>query len=305
MVTILVSYASGTMPMLETCLSALQRHKSKVPHEIVVLAGDDLAMEQADKVSSPFGVKTSLFYSTDAKSSSGRHARMLDCALLTLPLERFFLSLDSDCFPIADDWLDVLVSMADDADVVGICWPWVPPPMDISKITIEWRLRKNHCWNNTQVACQMMKTEFFRKNGLKFGDTEGDDNNFALMNKVHAMGGRVKGLMPTRCALSEEKGFDPEMNRHVCVVYGDKIYHHGGASREVKGELYVEDGLFGKARKRVLDEKGAEWLLESGNSYAYKLDKEEEVAQFKMRMVYRDAVKFLENHSSLFGGGWI
>ena len=304
MITILVSYASGTMPMLDTCLSALKRHKSKEPHEIVVLAGDDLAHNEAMQVSSLFDVKTSLFYSTDAKSSSGRHARMLDCALLDLDSE-YFLTLDSDCFPVKDDWLDVLRSMADDADVVGIYWPWVPPPMSISKITIEWRLRKNHCWDNTQVACQMMKTDFFKKNSLKFGDPEGDDNNFALMTKAHKMGARIRGLMPTRCALPEEKRFDPEMNRHVCVVYGDRIYHHGGASREIKGELCVEDGLFGKARKRTLDEKGAEWLLELGNSHAYRLDKEEEVAQFKMQMVYRDAVKFLENRSSLFGGGWI
>lgn len=310
MVTILVSYASGTKPMLEACLSALQRHKSKEPCEVVVLAGDDVAHAEAVSVAAPFQVKTSLFYSTDAASSSGRHARMLDCALIDLDSE-YFLTLDSDCFPVVDDWLDELKVMAGDADVVGIYWPWIPPPMGVSKITIEWRLRRNHCWLNTQVACQMMKTEFFRENHLKFGDPEGDDNNFALMSKVHAMGAKVRGLMPTCCAMPNccilpgGAAFDPEMNRHVCVVYGGRVYHHGGASREVRGELYVPAGLFGTARQRVLDEKGAEWVLEPGNHHAYRMDKEEEVAQLKMQMVYRDAVRFLESHNSLFGGGWI
>jgi hypothetical protein len=68
--------------------------------------------------------------------------------------------------------------------------------------------------------------------------------------------------------------------------------------------MYVDDGLYGVARKRVIEEKGAEWILLPGNNHFYKMDKEEEAAQFKMSMLYRDAARFLEKQNSLFGGGW-
>lgn len=305
-VEVVISYAAGTLAMLETCLAALRRHLPKQDICVVtrVLTGDPVAFEEARPFAAD-GVFVMLYDSTGAKTSSGRHARMLDAALKEAVYD-YFLTLDSDCFPVADGWLEELLKMLDEgASVSGILWPWAPMPATVRRGTIEWRLRHQHCWERTQVACQIAKTDFLRGNGLKFGDPEGDDNNFGLMDKVFAMGAKVSGLMPTRCPLSDTKEFYPEFNRHVCVVYGDLMYHHGGASREMKGEFHVDSGLFGTARKRVLDEKGAEFLLVKGNSYGYKMNVEEDVAQFKMRMVYNDAVRLLtEKNTSLFGGGW-
>jgi hypothetical protein len=288
--------------MLETCLLSLRRHDAGEPNVVVVLAGDREAYAEACDVSSCFPVEVRLYDSTGARTSSGRHARMLDAALADSGSERF-LTLDSDCFPVADGWLSALAALK--KDVAGILWPWVPPPSPVEKSTIEWRLRRQHCWNNTQVACQLLSTAKAREMGLRFGDPDGDDNNFGLMDKAHAAGMSVGGLMPTMCVLPDDTSFDPEANRMVGVVYGGLVYHHGGASREKKGEMYVDSSLFGSARQKVLDMKGAEWVLEEGNHHAYRMDAEEEVAQFKMKMVYRDAITFLGKNSSLFGGGWV
>ena len=305
-VELAVSYASGTLPVLEACLAALRRHVPSPDVAVVarVLAGDAAAFEEARPLAGD-GVSVVLHDSTGARTSSGRHARMLDAALKEAVCD-YFMTLDSDCFPVADGWLDGLLRMLDEgASVSGILWPWVPPPPTVRRNTIEWRLRRQHCWERTQVACQLARTDFLRGNGLRFADPDGDDNNFGLMDKVKAMGAKVSGLMPTRCALPDAKDFYPEFNRHVCVVYEDLMYHHGGASREAKREFHVDPGLFGTARKRVLDEKGAEFLLAPGNSHGYKMNAEEDVAQLKMRMAYRDAVRMLtEKDTSLFGGGW-
>lgn len=288
--------------MLDVCLSSLARYDAGESYIPIVLAGDEKAFSEAKEIASVLGTEVRFYDSTLGATSSGRHARMLDAALVDCKHE-YFLTLDSDCFPVADGWISGLMSLK--YDVSGILWPWIPPSSEVGKGTIEWRLRRQHCWNNTQVACQILRTDVAREMGLKFGDKEGDDNNFGLMDKAHKAGMSVGGLMPSRCALPDDKGFDPEMNRQVCVVYGELVYHHGGASREKKGEMYVDDALFGTARRKVMEMRGAEWILEEGQSHVYGMDREEEVAQFKMRMAYRDALTVLGTKSSLFGGGWV
>lgn len=305
MIEVLVSYASGTTDMLGVCLSSIARHDAGADMTVVVLAGDNEAYAEAVKVGHDFSVEVRHYDSTGAKTSSGRHARMLDAAVADCKHEHV-LTLDSDCFPMADGWLGKLVDLGKGACVSGILWPWVPPPVSVGRNTIEWKIRSQHNWERTQVACQLVRTSFLRDMKLKFGDPDGTDNNFGLMDKVFAKGWKVAGLMPTRCALPDEERLDPEFNRHVCVVFGDLIYHHGGASRETKGEFYVDKSLFGSAREMVFREKGAEFLLGEGRSHKYAFDKEEEVAQFKMRMMYDDAVRMLStSKGGLFGGNWV
>lgn len=170
---------------------------------------------------------------------------------------------------------------------------------------MEWRIRRQHCWENTQVACQLLSVEMMRDMGLKFADPEGDDTNFGLMDKVHAAGVEVDVMIPTRCALPDDGNFNPEMNRHVCVVYGDMVYHHGGASRERQGAFVSDDKLFGSARRRVIEERGAEWLCDPDKSHVYTMDSEDEVVKFKMDLMMRMAVEMLQKQQTLFGGGWI
>jgi hypothetical protein len=240
-----------------------------------------------------------------APTGSGQHARLLDAAVKDVDSE-FVLTMDSDCFPVADGWLKTLVDMQkEDVVVSGILWPWVPPPESLSHKTIEWRIRRQHCWNNTQIACQLIPRSFL--DAWKFGDARGDDTNFYLMDCVREAGMRVAGLMPTRCPKPDRESFDfdPEMNRHESIIFGDLVYHHVGATRESRKEVVGKEAIFKESRQRVYNEQGAEWMLALGQSYPYHMDREEDVAQFKMQMMYRDAAWFLESHSSLFGGGWV
>jgi hypothetical protein len=50
----------------------------------------------------------------------------------------------------------------------------------------------------------------------------------------------------------------------------------------------------------VFQEKGAEWIMTDGNNHRYRLDREEEVAQFKMNAMFREMLKYLETHDRLF-----
>jgi hypothetical protein len=142
-----------------------------------------------------------------------------------------------------------------------------------------------------------VKKSFIESNGLSF--TGDDDTGFAICKKTHQLGYTVRGLMPTCCALPVGE-LDPEMNRHSCVVYGNKIYHQGGSTRRSQGAVIDPLGFYNKARQRVYDEKGAEWILQAGNHHRYNLDREEEVAQFKMRLMFDEMVRYLAEHDSLF-----
>ena len=302
MIEVLVSYAAGTSEMLETCLASLRRHDAGKEYDVAVLTGDPQACEEAKPVAGTYGASCFSCDVSMARTSSGRHGRMLDAAVASSKAERV-LTLDSDCFPVADGWMSDLAERLDaGADVAGIAWPWAPPPDTVGRDTIEWRVRRQHCCTNTQVACQMVRTDLIRKMGLRFADPSGDDTNFGLMDKVHAAGMRVSGVLPTRCALPDCPGaMDPEDNRHVCVVYGDAVYHHGGASREVRDEFSVQKGLYDAARARVKAERGAEWVLRPECGHVYRFDDEEAVARAKMDMMYRQMPEFLRTRSSLFG----
>jgi hypothetical protein len=289
--------------MLDVCLSSLRRHDVGVAHTVVVLSGDDQAFEESKPVAQRYCAVCCQYDVTGARTSSGRHGRMLDAAVEHCKSE-YVLTLDSDCLPIADGWMAWMMDKLESGtDVAGIVWPWIPPPPDVDRASIEWRMRRNHNWSKTQVACQLVRTDTLKKMGLKFADPDGDDTNFGLMDKVQAAGLKVEGMMPTRCALPDTK-FDVEANRHVCVVYGNMVYHHGGASREITGELRLAKGLFDVARNRIFEERGAEWILSPENCHIYRMDSEEGVAQIKMDMLYQQLPDFLKTRNSLFGGGW-
>ena len=305
MTTILMTYVSGTERILDVSLRSLARHFAGCQYQLSIITDvrDVAAWDHLQKVS--VGNTLYRFDVGNPTSGSGQHGRLLDEAvkLVTTP---WFLTLDSDCFPVADGWLQALMDMqADDVAASGILWPWIPAPCDLNPKTIEYKIRKNHCWNNIQPACQLIRTSLIKDRGWKFADSDGYDTNCAFMEKAYGAGYRVVGLKPTRGPLpDDESEIDPEMNRHESIIYGDLIYHHVGASREGRGETKDKANLFEKARQRVYNELGAEWMLIHGNSHAYKMDREEEVAQFKMKMMFNAMTKWLETNSCMFGNNW-
>jgi hypothetical protein len=211
---------------------------------------------------------------------------MLDEAVRNIPCpHEFVLSLDSDCLPVADGWLSGLVGIMSHPKVgaAGILHPWAPPP-DMPRKMIEWRVRNQHCWETTHVACQLIRQSSFGRLGLKY--EEGDDTGLGMIQKIKANGLICGGYKPTRCPVSRTT-FDPEFNRYVGVVYGDKVYHHGGYTRtEVGSDGPILSNSFGWALDRVLEVKGAEWLLDDSVSYKYVFDKEADVAAEKMDRLF-------------------
>jgi len=305
-VTILMVYASGVKRMLDVTLSALFRHSAGHPFELRVIT--DQKDESALAEVSDSGIRAIPYDVGNPKSQSGQHGRLLDRAVRDLDNAPFFLTMDSDCFPIADGWLKALMDLqADDVAAAGILFPWAPPPPDLGQETIEWKLRGSQNWTNTHPACQLVRTDLMCSNGWKFADPDGNDVNFGFLKKAKTAGYRVVGLMPTRGPLADpglESVIDPEMNRLESVIFGDLIYHHVGATRECRGLMSGKAEFFKKSRERVYNEAGAEWMLLPGNSHVFRLDNEEEVARVRMESAYRTMAMYLQDHDRLFSDNW-
>jgi hypothetical protein len=297
-VRILISYAKGNQMMLGLCLRSLFRHTSSGCVSVSVLFRESSGFDAADAV---FGLPVRLVpCSADEELPSSQHAAMLDEAIRSVE-EPFVLTLDSDCFPVADGWFEDMMGMAGRAAVVGIRQPWKPPDVDWK--TIEGRFRRSLNWNNTHVACQLVPVKFIREHGLSYGD--GDDTGLAIPIKAREVGAGVDGWMPSGCGWPDAVVtsprtvyiMDPELNRESCVLWGDRIYHHGGASR---GEAPVIWPYlhFRSSRRMVMDDGGAERL--AAECYRYRMDREEDVWGAKMQAVGSMIGEYLKRHKALF-----
>lgn len=299
MVTIILSYAAGTERVLRTCIAALDRYKAGHPYRIHVYGDCEAAREAVRIRDSRLDIDIMPVQVPAGLTSSARHMVILDEAM---QMENgLVLTLDSDCFPVADGWLADLVRWHDEGCLLpGILWPWQPPTPDVQKNAIEWKIRKYHNWNNSWVACQLVHTDFIREFKLSYGGRV-EDTGFALIDKANELGKPIKGWLPTRCAKAEwANAFDNEFNRLMCVVYGDKMFHIGGATQKTVGHDVDPRGLYAGAVEKTLLRRGAEWILEDGNSHAYRFDREDEVVAFKMNCMYGGIRRHLETHESCF-----
>lgn len=298
MITIIVAYASGTIPLIETYFACMERHDAGCPYVIKIYTDRDGEAEVGDVCQKRdielFGVDVSAEI-----TGTPKHARLLDVAMEKE--NGLVLTMDSDCLPIADGWLSQLVDLhSDGVALPGIRWPWKPPDDDVSENTIEWRIRKRHNWNNTWVACQLVDASWVRQHNLLY--INGDDTGFELAEKVQELGFKMGGWMATRCALPSggDVELDPELNRAMCVVYGDKILHVGGGSGRAHGKITDPIGFYDDVVDRILDDRDADWVMEDGNNHEYKLDREDEVVEFKMRIMNQEMVRYLQTHDRLF-----
>jgi hypothetical protein len=305
MVTIVIAYAAGVPEILDVCLASLARHKPGCPVKKVKVVTDVSGYLEAVDVLNRYPelpLEAAAYNIGTYKTGSEMHGKLLDMAVTDSDSE-YILTLDSDCFPVADNWLAALMEMhRNGLGIAGILWPWIPPPADTDEDTIEYKIRKYQCYNCTQVACQLVERDFLVKNSVSFLGSR--DTGFSVIDKAWEMGMKVGGMMPTRCPTSTWLEIDAEMNRMCYVIYGDMVYHHGAATRSVTTGHVDPNGFFNDARERVIREKGAEWMLEPGNSYQYKFDKEEGVAQFKMESMFASMRVYLQTHDRIFEPEW-
>lgn len=297
-VRIVISYLSGTQSMLKMCLSQIDKHDAGHPFSIEIVSNskcenelEPIFNEFEDRIDMAFhGCEDSEFW------GSSEHRMLLDASFNHHYYdEGFMLTLDSDCFPIRSNWLKDMADMINNgADCSGILWPWSPPSDELAPETIEYKVRTHQNWNNTHVACQLIRYSKLRELGAYFSD--GFDTNYEIPAKIHETGGKISGFMPTCCPIPESE-FDPEMNRSVCVVFGDTMYHHGGASRETQGAVIDGGSVYDSTRERI-EKEGPEWILEEGHRYTF--EDEEAVHHYKMIGVYEMMTRFLLTNDRLF-----
>lgn len=283
-VEIVVCYRAGTMAILEACLSAIERHTKDVEYSVTVLT-------QTDGLAEAFRICNDRVKLLEASVqghpvSSRIHGAMLDYYLPDKAEAGKVLTLDSDCLPIADKWLSDLLGMMDaGARLVGILHPWAPPPDNMEKNKMEWRVRSQHCWQTTHVACQMLSVADLKELGAKYN--AGDDTGLLIPKAAKAKGWKVDGFKPSRCPKGVVGRIDPEYNRYNCVVYGDRVVHVGGVTRQTAlKDNVVWDAEFGWAKERILRDGEAEFLLDEQLSYRYKFDREEEVSAERMQRLF-------------------
>ena len=287
-VTAVICYQLGTAKMLDVCLASLVRHTPASLLRVLLVYRDEGLAFDADgcvaQAREHFEVELRPVAFRGPDSGSRVHGRLLDAVASTV-LTPYVLTLDSDCFPVADDWLEGLLGLLDDTTkVVGILHPWAPPPPWIAEKSMELRIRSQHCWWNTHVACQLLERAWLTELAVPYNG--GDDTGLLVPLETRHREKLVKGYRPTLCP-RPDGDFDAEFNRDVCVVYGDAVYHHGGYSRKtVHGDRDVMKEPFDWARERLFEECGAEFLLEPDNCYRYVFDREESVAADKMERIF-------------------
>lgn len=294
MVTIVICYRPGTSEMLKVCLESLQRHTKQEVVCIVATTEPDDGLRELQSQNMFTIIKT------DIPDCGGRvHGSMLDKVISAEIQTEYVLTLDSDCFPVADGWLDDLLGMMVESRLVGILHPWAPPPETMLHTRVAWRVRSQHCWNNTHVACQMLRLADYKRlqETHKADYAGGDDTGLLIPLRAKEEGWKIAGFMPTRCPLPSAPGnvtggisrttpFDPEFNRTACVIFGDKMCHVGSYTLLKCGMRKPDSEYFNWAVERVLADGGGEFLLQDRLSYRYKFDREEEVAEYKMNQIF-------------------
>lgn len=285
MVTIVICFQSGTESMMEVCLGSIARH-TRFPYELIV-ASRDSDLDELDIMLGKMPCESRvvrLDMVCPGYTTSRVHGMMLDQVIPDMVESEYVLTLDSDAFPMADGWLEELVAMVQNGGCSGILHPWGPPPENMARDRIEWKVRSQQCWKHTHVACQLVRTDFFEETDVKFN--AGDDTGLLIPQKMVELGLSVRGFKPTRCPKPLDSDFDAEFNRYVGIVYGDRVYHHGGFTRISMGDGPIFDKNFGWVFRAILVENGSEWLLDDEKSYIFQFDKEEDVALEKMARLF-------------------
>jgi len=282
MTTILVCYKHGTLDILKCCLSSIKRYTNSTSICVFILKDKATPIAKAEKkYCDSLGFFIKEVEIPTGLTGSRVHGSLLDNFISKFKDEicstDYVMTLDSDCFPIDHGWLSKLTECLQDGDCGGILHPWAPPPSDTPRNSLEWRVRSQHCWETTHVACQVMTIHTFSnlwEKGVRF--SQGDDTGLMFPNTVKKNGGKCVGLKPTRCAITD---FDinPEFNRYLHVVYGDLIYHRGGFTRKDSNNESINN-FFPGVDDTIRTLKDASFLLYKTTSYQYKFNREEEVA---------------------------
>ena len=298
--TIVVSAGGADERMLRTCLCALERHKGDVNALVLVVAPAhqaSVASRVCDEMDYP---QLTFDVQDDNLSGSKIHAEVLD---RTLPyvVTPYILTLDADCFPMSSEAIRMmlLTLKAGGVAMTGITQPYAPPPDDMAKTGIEYRIRNQLSCENIHVACMMIAMSTLKKLNVKYSD--GDDTGMGIVAAVRKAGLVIDGWNLTGCAKPGAPHYEnPEFNRESGLIYGESMmYHHGGGSREIQGRGQPSDA-WRSVRAEVFLQGGAEFLSDPDLVHRYQRDREEEVADVKVRQLLTGMQIHLQSNEGLF-----
>ncbi len=287
---IVICYKYGTRQILRACLKSILKYTNNSYNVMVVFNRNNCEFDAFEELNI---IPNKILHTVkidNVKTKSGIHGLMLDSVIPDID-SKYVMTLDSDCFPVAKDWLSGLINMINEgAGCAGILYPFSPPPADMQDNMTEKRIRKHHCWNNTHVACNLIKTDLLRElikeHNVKY--CGGLDTGELVTRAINDRGLPIRGYKVTKCPKASPGNIDEEFNRYVSLIYGNRVYHHGGYTREsVCGDKPVQiSEYFEWARKEVINTSSAEFLLNDENSHNFRWDREKEVSDFQIKLLF-------------------
>ena len=285
-VTIVIAYETGTKTMLALCLANLRRFTCH-PYELIVVTRDPQATAEVRDLALAGCLDGKVLEVQLSRpvleGDSSVHAEMLDQVIPERIATQLVLTLDSDCFPVANGWLEHLVGLLKPGiGCVGILHPYPRPNMH--RIGVLGRIEREQSYDTTHVACQLVRTEPW---SAKMKYRGGLDTGLAIPQYFKDSGLRCDGLQVTRGPLASGPSSDPELNREFCLVFGDMVYHHAGYTRFQSGIVDVEVAPFVEVRNRVLESGSAEFLLDPTQSHVFHFQSESVVASARIQRLRR------------------
>lgn len=208
-------------PWIGLCLDQIERHSGGWDYRVLVYDNSHLPahrtlIEGRPRVRlMPSRALSRLAHALDrpgghrlVRAFEDTHPRSLDRLLRHVgPDTDYVVTLDSDSFPVRDDWLDVLVGECEaGAALAGVyrdeMAPTVPPFVHVSGLCVR------------RAELLSLGVSFNRSRGRDVG-----------MNITTALSGRGRAIAPLRRSNAR--------NFHFLIggLYGDVIYHHGAGSR--------------------------------------------------------------------------
>jgi len=217
-------------PWIELCLSQIDRFSKGWPYEVFVFDNSHLKLHRRLMRKHPnVRVIPGNWFAVLGRAANrmpfrhiGRlfelsHPRALDYLARHVPEDfDYIVTLDTDSFPVRDDWLDVLVSACERGAAVSGVYrsemaPTLEPFIHVSGLCVR------------RSDLRALKVSFGREQGLDAGGNQ--DVGQKITYEFMRQGRDIASLERSN-----------HVNYHFIIggIYGDVIYHHGAGSRRPK-----------------------------------------------------------------------
>ncbi|MCT7975650.1 hypothetical protein [Laspinema olomoucense] len=196
------------IPWLDCCLPQIERHSRSSDYQVYIANGNSEAEGRYIAATYP---KIKVFaYRAETTAPAQQHSAGLDFLIERLDKEiEYFITLDSDAFPIRDRWIEILTSFIETGvTAVGVY-------RDEFVREVEPFLH---------VSCLCIKKQDYYNLGIRFADCYKPERDFSYHANCEWLKRKASLVGLRRSNVN---------NRHFLMagVYGNLIYHNGAGSR--------------------------------------------------------------------------